>query len=369
MALTVNTSQINSAANGNANDLRESLTSLHLAVQSLYAQTGATPLRKVDANTPKYLAAPAQCGFSMVGANGVFTYAITLPQQSSGSSAPGNPTNAPLFQEISSSPAADFSSAVTTYPPTPSTSGTFANPGATLYWRLRSSYNQTTYNAYQVFVGAVSAGLQSSAATEPNNPLNQSNFATVDSVAAGGAATVRIYGSGGVGSSWTSILGTNSKVIPGGTILNIAYSSNGFVAWDGSQYQFKPGLTQTFPDGWIPVGKVSVISNGAGLTLPVIHAVISSGAIIAYNVVSGGNDITGPLSFVVADTGGGTGATTGIPVVSAGVLQSLPPGNPGSAYTGATTVTPSGGVSGGVGGGGGANGLNSGRFYSDGTNS
>lgn len=361
MALTViSTSQINSGVNGNANDLREVLNAMNAALQSM----GATAPRKVDANSQKFLAAPAQCGFSMSGANGSFNYAITLPQQASGSTAPGNPLNQQIFQEISSSAAADFSSAVTTYPPTTSTSGTFANPGATLYWRLRSSYNQTTYNAYQVFVGAVSAGLQSSAATEPNVSLNQGNFCTVDSIGAGGTATVRIYGSsGGVGTSWTSVLGTASKVIPAGTIMNIAYGSNLFVAYDGSQYQVKPYLTQVFPDGWVPAGKVSVISNGSGLTLPVIHAVISSGAIIAYNVVSGGNDITGPLTFVIADTGGGTGATVGAAVVSGGVLQSLAPGNPGSGYTGATTVTPSGGVSGGVGGGGGPTGQNTGRLY------
>ena len=47
MTLTPNLAQINSASRGN-NDLRETLTSLHLAVQSLYA--GATaPLKKVDA--------------------------------------------------------------------------------------------------------------------------------------------------------------------------------------------------------------------------------------------------------------------------------------------------------------------------------
>ena len=47
MTLTVNLAQINSAARGNS-DLRETLTSLHLALQSVYAQTGSGPLKKVD---------------------------------------------------------------------------------------------------------------------------------------------------------------------------------------------------------------------------------------------------------------------------------------------------------------------------------
>ena len=43
MALSVNLAQINAAARGNS-DLRETLTGIHLALQSLYAQTGTTPL-------------------------------------------------------------------------------------------------------------------------------------------------------------------------------------------------------------------------------------------------------------------------------------------------------------------------------------
>ncbi len=43
MALKVNLAQINSAARGNS-DLRETLTGIHLALQSLYAQTGTAPL-------------------------------------------------------------------------------------------------------------------------------------------------------------------------------------------------------------------------------------------------------------------------------------------------------------------------------------
>ena len=47
-------------------------------------------------------------------------------------------------------------------------------------------------------------------------------------------------------------LGENSQVFPAGTILNIAYGSNLYVAWDGTQYQVVPSLTQTFPDNWVP---------------------------------------------------------------------------------------------------------------------
>ena len=238
----------------------------------------------------------------------------------------------------------------------------FPNPGATLYWRLRSSYDQTTWNAY-TYAGAVSAGLQSSAASEPETNLNQTNFARVDSIGAGGSATIRVYGSGGVGTSWTSGSGTNTKVVPAGTILNVTYGTTQFVAWDGSKYQIKSSLSQVLPDGWIPVGSTSVVSNGSGLVLPTIAPVITSGHIIGFNVTNGGNDITGTLTFVIADSGGGTGATVGPATVSGGVLQSLGAGNPGSGYSGATTVTASGGVGGGIAGGGGASGNNGGRLF------
>lgn len=362
MSLNVNLAQINSAARGNS-DLRETLTSLHLAVQSLYAQTGAAPLAKVDSRSTSFVSAPAQCRLSVTGANGSFMVSITLPQQASGSTKPGNATKAPIYQEITSSTSADFSSGNFVYPVSTNTSYVFPNPGATLYWRLRSSYNQQTWNGYSKFSGPVSAGLQTSAATQPNLSLNQTNYATVDSVADGATATVRIYGSGGVGTSWSSVLGTSSKVIPSGTIMNVAYGTNGYVVWDGSMYQIKAALSQTFPDGWIPVGKVSVISNGAGLALPTITPVISGGHIIGYNISSGGNDITGPLSFAIFDSGGGSGASVGTQTVNAGALTFLGAGNPGANYTGATTVTASGGVSAGFGGGGGPTGQNTGRLY------
>jgi hypothetical protein len=359
MALTVNLAQINAASKGN-NDLRESLTSLHLAVQSIYS--GATaPLAKVDAKSTKNLAPPAQCGLSVSGANGSFTVTITLPQQASGSQAPANATNAPIYQQLQSATAANFTAGLITYPTGTGTSYVFPNPGATLYWRLRSSYDQNTWNSYSTQPGAVSAGLQSSAATEPNVSLNQSNFATVDSVAAGSAATVRIYGSGGVGTSWTSTTGNASKVIPSGTIANVAYGSTKYVAWDGSQYQVVASLTQTFPDGWLPVGKVSVIANGSGLVLPTFSSVVASDAVVAVKIDTAGNGMTSAPTLAFSG-GGGTGAAATC-TVTAGSVTGVTITNSGSGYTSNPTVTASGGVSGGVGGGGGATGQNTGRLY------
>ena len=353
MALSVNLAQINSAAKGNS-ALRETLTGIHLALQSLYAQTGTTPLAKVDLAAAPFTSPPPASSLSVSGANGTFTVSITAAQSSN---------NAPIYQEISSSTTANFVTDVTVYPISTNTSYVFPNPGATLYWRLRSSYNQQNWSSYTVQPGAVSSGLMSSAAAGNNLSLNQSNYATVDSVAAGSTATVRVYGSGGVGTSWTSILGNGSKVIAAGTILNVAYAASGFVVWDGQKYQLKPQLAQTFPDTWVPVGKVSVIANASGLVLPVIHAVVTGGAIVAYQITNPGNGLTAaPVLTITDSTGSGATATA---VVTAGSVTQVTPGSAGSGYSSTPTVTATGGISGGAAGGGGATGDNGGRLYAN----
>jgi hypothetical protein len=350
MALSVNLAQINSAAKGNS-DLRETLTGIHLALQSLYAQTGSAPIAKVDTRAAAFTSPPSPSQLSVTGANGSYSVAIN------------SPAGTPVYNELSSSPVANFVSGVTVYPVSTNTSYVLPNPGASLYFRLRSSYNQQNWSSYLVQPGAVSCGLVSSAATGSNLSLNQSNYATVDSVAAGATATVRVYGSGGTGTSWASILGANSRVIPAGTIMNVAYAASGFVVWDGQKYQMKPQLAQTFPDTWVPVGKVSVIANASGLVLPAINAVVTGGAIVAYQIVNPGNGLTSaPLLTITDSSGTGATATT---VVSAGAVTQVVPGSAGSGYSATPVVTASGGVSGGAAGGGGANGNNGGRLYAN----
>src|SRR5258707_4326616 len=139
----------------------------------------------------------------------------------------------------------------------------------------------------------------------------------------GSTADGRVYGSGGVGTAWTSSLGNGSKVIASGTILNVPYGANGFVVWDGQKYQLKPQLAQTFPDTWVPVGKVSVIANASGLVLPVIHAVVTGGAIVAYQIVNPGNGLTSAPLLTITDSSG-TGATATAAVSAGAVTQVLP---------------------------------------------
>jgi uncharacterized protein len=95
----------------------------------------------------------------------------------------------------------------------------------------------------------------------------------------------------------------------------------------------------------------------------VIHAVVTGGAVVAYQIVNAGNGLTSAPLLTITDSSG-TGATA-TAVVSAGAVTQILPGSAGSGYSATPVVTASGGVSGGAAGGGGANGSNGGRLYAD----
>ena len=227
--------------------------------------------------------------------------------------------------------------------------------------------DQQNWNTYQTFtdpglVVPVAAGLGISSSTNPNIPLNQSNYANVDSVAAGGSATVRVYNAiSGPNKSWVRVLGPNSSVLPSANVLNVPFSTDPFVAYDGDKFQVLPQLPQTFNDEWLPVGRVSVVGSGP-VVLPVITPVITGGHLVGLSYTPG-SGMTQPPILTVADPGGpGTGATV-TAVVSGGQMTGYNIGNAGDNYDGATTVTASGGVFAGAGGGGGPTGFNGGRIY------
>lgn len=212
----------------------------------------------------------------------------------------------------------------------------------------------------------IEAGLQSSQATENNVALNITNYAHVDSVAAGATANVRVYGAAGPGAQYPSVKGTIETILPSATIIGVPYLTNSVVAFDDENYQVENTLPQVLADGNTPTGAVSVVGSGA-ITLPTVVPVLGSGgSIVAYNITNQGNGLTADLTFAIS--GPGAGATTGAQTISGGKLTALQPGNPGAGYDGSTTVTPSGGIFDGNTGGGQSIGGNGGRFvYNDGT--
>lgn len=188
---------------------------------------------------------------------------------------------------------------------------------------------------------AISAGLLSSAATENANVLNQTNYANVDSVAAGAAAIVRIYGKAGPTTQYPAVKGSAETILPSATIINVPLSSQQVVGFDGENYQVRGTLPQVLADGTTPTGAVSVVGAGA-IRLPTIVPIEVSGGILGFNVTDGGEGLTQDVDIVIVGTG--TGATAGAQTIQNGVLISVGPGNAGSGYGSGTTTTVSGGI-------------------------
>lgn len=292
---------------------------------------------------------------TVTGGSGVATVNIANPPSAK---------SMPIWHEISYSPLKSFTGQVTTLPATLNTSVSLAQSGVSAFYRLRSSFDKVTWSNYQFPTtgpNPVDAGLVESEAMSPAAAFNQSNFAEVDSQASGATALITIAGTGGPLTPYTAVRGTTQKNRPSATIAGVTPSTDQFIGYDGSQYIAKPTLAAVLADNLEPVGKVSVVST-ATPTPPTIVPVISGGAIVGYNVTSGGAGASQPYTLVIFDSGGGTGATAGEQTIVGGVLMSVAPGNAGSGYTGATTVTPSGGGPGGAPGGGTATGGNGARM-------
>lgn len=341
MSGQINTaSLIESAARGNKEDMRLLLTQFAGFFQAQGTVAGQ-------------LAAPPAASIAVSAANGMYSVQIANPS---------NAQNTPLYHEVSYSPVKNFSQGVITLAASPATGVVIPSPGTALFFRLRSSYDRSTWNNYQLAKNSASnSGLVSSAALSNNTPLNQSNFASVDSVANGSAALVRIYGLAGPYHGYVQQKGPTQLSRPSGTIANVAFGSTKVAAFDGAKFRIAAIIPGVFHDDWEPVGIVSVVESGSP-TLPTVALVLGAGgAVIGWNVTSQGNGLTGPVTLTIV-TGSGTGATAGAQTITNGKLISIAPGNPGSAYAGGDTVTVSGGVSAGQAGGGGAMGGNGGRL-------
>jgi hypothetical protein len=106
---------------------------------------------------------------------------------------------------------------------------------------------------------------QLSSSGDPGNvPSNTTNFATVDSIDAGADATIRVYGTGGVGSSWTRQTGFGTETYPAGTILHKSYSTTYWVVYDkvGLQYLVFSSSPQALGDNYAFAGSVITVAAG-----------------------------------------------------------------------------------------------------------
>lgn len=351
---SINPGTINNAAKGDPEAMRIVLNAFSAQLIALAKGTGVQILEPTSGGKPQtpVIQPPAQATLIVTGANGAYNISITPA-----------PTTiaAALYFEVSYSTASNFGNA-TILPLTPATSFTYNAPGTTLYWRVRATYDKVHFGAYSPASGgnpAVSASLQSSEATQPAVVLNQTNYATVDSVPAGGGQNIRVYGSAGPQTQWIGVKGGVETIFPSATIINQTPGTKPFVGFDGEQFLVKSTLPQVFGDHVTPVGQVGVPPGGS-VILPTIVAVIDGSGVTGYNVTSGGSNIGAPLTLTIG--GPGAGAIAGLQTIVGGVLISVAPGAPGTGYVTVPAVTPSGGAATGSIGGGGITGSNPGRY-------
>jgi hypothetical protein len=315
-------------------------------------RTNPNALTQKGLTTTATQAAPAGVGFSVSGANGVFTASMTDGAQGGRA----------VWKEVSYSPLKSFTSAVTTLPLTTANSLTVPIPGASYFFRIRVSFDQVNWSGYTLASSsAIDSGLVSSAATAPGAAFNQTNYGVVTSVAVGASADIEISGANGPLTSLPAVKGAATTVLPSATISGVTPGSSQFVGWNGKNYVLAPTLAAVLADNLTPIGAVSVVGTGAP-ALPTVVPIISGGQIIGYNVTAGGGGASAPYTLTLATFGPGVGATFGTQTIVGGVLISVAPGNPGTGYPGGTTVVVSGGIFPGTAGGGGTAGGNGGRM-------
>ncbi len=235
------------------------------AVNQLSRQVGIDAVPAVQTGTTQALPSPAApAAIAVSAARGTFNITI--------GASPGAAPGVQYFLEVADN---------TGFTSNPSSTSNVVYPlGGTLqfsvnlgnvtrYFRARARYPQSGYSAY-LYLGtpanptAVVGGLAGSGDIQANAPFNYTNNATVDSIDAGTSATVRVYGPGGVGTSWTRFAGNGNQTYPAGTITGLSYSTAYRVIYNGASYSASTATTSTIPDNVVWSGKVTTVASGGG---------------------------------------------------------------------------------------------------------
>jgi hypothetical protein len=204
------------------------------------------------------------------------------------------------------------------------------------------------------------AVLFTSAGIPPNAPANTTNTATMDSVDSGSSALVRIYGPGGVGTSYNRLTGFGSLVRPNGTISGLSYSTAYAALWTGTTYVAVTTYPATLPDGWEFVGSImttaptGVVGSGATFTMVIDGA----GHVIQANPGALGAGYASATTAISG--GGGSGAVVQPNVDPGGTISSYTVIAGGTLYATTPTGTVIPGAGGGTVGGGGTTGTSDG---------
>jgi len=240
--------------------LYESLNKIVGALNSLSARVGVDAAPAAQAPAGMSLPAPAApASISVSAASGAFS--VTL------GASPGATSAAQYFLEAGGDPAFGASD-TTVYPLGTALVASLSLGDVTLYFRARAKYPDSDYSPYVILGGStpsgLTGGLVGSSDLPTNVPLNSTNNSTVDSVDAGSSATLRIYGPGGVGSSWMRFSGQGTETYPAGSITGLAYSTAYYVVWNGSAYLAFTQQSQVMNDGYVFVGRPTTVASGGG---------------------------------------------------------------------------------------------------------
>lgn len=195
-----------------------------------------------------------------------------------------------------------------------------------------------------------------SAGIPTNSTANTTNNATIDSIDSGTSALARIYGPGGIGTSYLRYTGYGSLTRPNGTIGGLAYTTVYCILWTGASYAAVTTYPATLPDGYEVVGTITttgptgVVGSGATVTL----VINGSGNVIQANPGALGTLYSS--ATVNISGGGGSGAVVHPNVALNGTIPSYTVLNGGALYATTPTATVVGGAASGTTGGGGATG-------------
>lgn len=172
----------------------------------------------------------------------------------------------------------------------------------------------------------------SSALIPPNVGANSNNTATLDSIPVGGAATVRIYGPGGLGTTYTRQMGYGTPTRPAGSVAGLAYNTRFYIVYiAGGSYQASTNYVDSLPDGYEYVGTLITCppGGGGGATATAQVATISPYPVIAVNVVNPGYGYGTAHCVLSGGAGSGAAATVNC---SGGSVVSFSISSGGSGY-------------------------------------
>jgi hypothetical protein len=146
------------------------------AIDTLANRAGVEKLQLVDVTVPQPATglrqqpaeAPPQCQFAVSGQDGKFTIEIANPQDQQPLSTgiaqglvwlPSNAARNSVIHNLQSCETVDFDAAngLTDYGDSSQLTYHFQNPNVTLFWRVRSSYDGTNWNQWQIYGNATIA--------------------------------------------------------------------------------------------------------------------------------------------------------------------------------------------------------------------